>query len=138
MIGGTNWNKRFIELAEHVAQWSRDPSTKVGAVIVNPDNRRIVSVGYNGFPEYVLDTAERYNNRPTKYALVVHAELNAILTAKKDLTGHWLYVTLSPCRECAKAIIQCGIKQVYYKELRTDIYTNIMFKESGISMEQVK
>ena len=73
------WDRRYLDIAKSVSQWSKDPSTKVGAVLVR-DNR-IVSVGYNGFPEGVDDSEERYNNRELKYDLVVHAEVNAIISA---------------------------------------------------------
>lgn len=108
----TDWDLRFIELAKHVATWSRDPSTKVGAVIVRPD-RSIASVGYNGFPRGVLDLPQRYADREQKYPRVVHAEQNAILSAHERLTGHTLYISpLPPCAHCAGSIIQSGISRV--------------------------
>lgn len=110
----TNWTNRFLELAAHVAQWSKDPSTQVGAVIVD-QKRRVVAMGYNGFPRGVADTEERLNHRPTKYKHVVHAEANAILNATASLEGCAIYVTpLPPCWECAKLIIQSGITHVYF------------------------
>lgn len=105
------WHQRFLELAAHVAQWSKDPSTKVGAVIVRPD-RTIASVGYNGFPRGVEDT---YTTREDKLMRTVHAEANAILSAREPLHGYTLYVTpLHPCANCAALIIQSGIKYVHY------------------------
>lgn len=102
-----------MELADHVSTWSRDPSTKVGAVIVSPDTRAVVGMGYNGFPRGVGDQDERYADRPTKYAMVVHAELNAILNANAPVRGCTIYVTpLFTCQECAKAVIQSGIRKV--------------------------
>jgi len=107
----TDWDERFLQLAQHIAQWSKDPSTKVGAVIVRP-NRTIASVGYNGFPRGVNDD-ERLNDRPYKYAMTVHAEANAILSANERLDGCTLYVTpLSPCSSCASILIQSGIKRI--------------------------
>ena len=107
----TDWDERFLQLAQHIAQRSKDPSTKVGAVIVRP-NRTIASVGYNGFPRGVNDD-ERLNDRPYKYAMTVHAEANAILSANERLDGCTLYVTpLSPCSSCASILIQSGIKRV--------------------------
>lgn len=107
-----SWDYRFLELAKHIAQWSKDPSTKVGAVIVRPD-RTIASVGYNGFPRGVWDQAERYNDRQQKYPMVVHAEMNAILSSKEPLSGYTIYVNpVSPCATCSGAIIQSGIKRV--------------------------
>lgn len=111
-----SWNDYFMDLARVAASKSKDPSTKVGCVVVRPD-RSIVSLGYNGFPRGVNDGADRYADRPTKYAFVVHAEANAIVASRTDLTGCWLYCTLFPCQECAKLIIQAGIEAVYCPEI---------------------
>lgn len=107
------WNTRFLSLAKQVSGWSHDPSTKVGAVIVRPD-KTIVSLGYNGFPRGITDSADRYANRELKYALVVHAEANCILNAHScNLYGCAIYVyPLFTCAECAKLIAQSGIKLV--------------------------
>jgi dCMP deaminase len=110
------WDKRFLELAKEISSWSKDPSTQVGAVIVN-DKRLVVGMGYNGFPRGVNDSSDRYMQRELKYKLVVHAEANAILAAGKEATGGVLYVypsfVLPPiCNECAKLVIQAGIKEV--------------------------
>jgi dCMP deaminase len=106
------WHDRFFDLADLVASWSKDPSTKVGAVIIRPD-RTIASVGYNGFPRGVDDT---YTTREDKLLRTVHAEANAILTAREPLHGYTLYVTpLHPCANCAGLIIQSGIKVVHFK-----------------------
>ncbi len=106
------WDVRFLELAEHVGAWSHDPSLKCGAVVVAPD-RRVISVGYNGFPRGVGDGEDRYKNRLLKYQMVVHAEANAITSAREPLAGATLYCTPIPtCCECAKLIIQAGIKKV--------------------------
>lgn len=108
----TKWDKRFLDLAYHISGWSKDPSTQCGAVIVRPD-RTIACTGYNGFPRNMYDTPRRYDNREEKYPRVIHAEMNAILTAKEPLTGYTLYVTpFSPCDRCATHIIQSGIKKV--------------------------
>jgi len=118
------WDQRFLELAKLVSTWSKDPSTKVGAVIT--DDRRIISVGYNGFPEGVLDSAERYSNREIKYKYMVHAERNALLFANTSVKGMTLYTyPFMPCSECAGMIIQSGIKRVV-----TLINTNERWKES--------
>lgn len=107
------WNRRFLELASFISNWSKDPSTKVGAVIVDC-NRRIISTGYNGFPIGVSDDQERLENRDFKYKAILHAEENAIMFAKKDLSRCSLYVSsLPPCSHCASLIIQSGIKNVY-------------------------
>jgi len=106
------WHARFFRLSKHVAEWSKDPSMQVGAVIVD-DHRRVVSVGYNGFPRGVKDLSERYEDRSVKYPMVVHAETNAIITAATDLTGHTLYCSTGvPCPDCMGVIIQAGITTV--------------------------
>ncbi len=106
------WDGRFLDLATFIAEWSKDPSTKVGAALVRPD-RTIASVGFNGFPRGVLDHVERYEDRSTKYEMVVHAEMNALLSSRESLEGYTLYVApLPPCSQCAAAIIQRGIRRV--------------------------
>jgi dCMP deaminase len=106
------WDGRFLELAAFIAEWSKDPSTRVGAALVRPD-RTVASVGFNGFPRGVLDSAERYQDRSTKYEMVVHAEMNALLSTRESLEGYTLYVApLPPCSQCAAAIIQRGIRRV--------------------------
>ncbi len=134
----TDWHKRFLDLCEHVATWSKDPSTKLGSVIVD-DKKRIVSVGYNGFPRGVEDFEERYEDRPTKYLFVAHAERNALDNAPMMVDNCTMYVTLLPCNECAKSIIQKGItKVVTYFPTREDVFNwNItlkMFKEAGVDV----
>lgn len=110
------WHKRFIELSEFISTWSKDPSTKVGSVIVDK-YKRIVSTGYNGLPKDIEDTKERYENRDIKYKIILHAEENAISYAKRDLTDCTLYVSgLPPCAHCASLIISSGIKQVVFKK----------------------
>lgn len=135
------WNKRFLELAIFISQWSKDPSSKVGAVIVDK-NRRIVSTGYNGFPIGVHDTDIRLNTKDIKYRIVLHAEENAIMFAKRDLSECSLYVSkLPPCSHCAGLIIQSGIKQVYAQKCEISDkwkesfeYSKQMFNESGVSL----
>jgi dCMP deaminase len=107
------WDKRFLDLAEHVAQWSKDPSTKCGTVIVRPD-KTIASLGYNGFPRGIEDKQELYDNREEKYKRVVHGEMNAILNARESLMGYTLYTHPGPCscERCTVHIIQAGIKRV--------------------------
>jgi dCMP deaminase len=100
------WDERFLNIAKEVASWSKDPSTKVGAVCVN--HRHIVSTGYNGFPASVADD-ERLDNRDTKYKMVIHAEVNAILRADKFFGSLYCW-PLPPCSSCASLIIQ---KQVF-------------------------
>lgn len=106
-----HWDRRFLALARHIAEWSKDPSTKVGCVIASPD-RRVVATGYNGLPGGVEDTLERLLDRDLKYQMTVHAERNALISARRDLTDCRLYVTLMPCSVCAAMIIQAGIAEV--------------------------
>ena len=113
-----SWDDYFMGVALLAAERSKDPSTQVGACIVDAD-KRILSTGYNGFPHGCSDDDFPWNRDEakgeTKYQFVVHAELNAILNARgKSLAGSTLYVGLFPCHECAKAIIQAGIKEVIY------------------------
>jgi dCMP deaminase len=115
----SKWPDRFMALAEHVATWSKDPSTKVGCVIVDKQNR-VVSVGFNGFPRGIKDFAERYNDKETKYLFVAHAERNALDNAPLSVEGCTLYSPLLPCNECAKSIIQKGITKVVSYEPEED------------------
>ena len=112
-----SWDEYFMGVAMLSALRSKDPSTKVGACIVN-QNKRIVGIGYNGFPCGCSDDEFPWERSgdflDTKYPYVVHAEPNAILNATSDLTNATLYVTLFPCNECAKLIIQSGIKEIVY------------------------
>ena len=111
----TKWAIRFLELAELVAGWSKDPSTGVGAVLVD-DRRRVVGIGYNGFPDRVPDNPEWLNDRETKLRLTIHAEMNAILNCAVPTQGLHLFVTHPPCGEdalnCAKMVVQAGITSV--------------------------
>ena len=110
-MSGQKWDNRFLDMAKLVSTWSKDPSTKVGAVIVDPSNR-LVSVGYNGFPKHVTDN-ERLLDREKKYDIIVHAEVNAILFANKKVNGCTLYTwPFQPCPRCAGLIIQSGISRV--------------------------
>jgi len=106
------WDIRFLELAAFIARWSKDPSTKVGAVIVDP-SQRIVSVGFNGLPQNVTDSADRYEEKNKKYSMIVHGELNAILFAPRSVKGCTLYTwPFAPCSICASLIVQVGITRV--------------------------
>ena len=107
----SKWQSRFIRLAEEVATWSKDPEASVGCVVISPDRRQI-SYGYNGLPASVPDTHEILSNVELKLQLSVHAELNAILNARTNLTGWHIYVTKCPCVNCAKAIIQAGLTEI--------------------------
>jgi dCMP deaminase len=106
------WDERFLRLAEHISRWAKDPSTKVGAVIVDED-RRIVSLGYNGLPKGVADTHERLHNRELKYKTIIHGERNAILFAERSVRHCTLYTwPFQPCSVCASMVIQVGISRV--------------------------
>ena len=115
-----HWDKRFIDIAKTVATWSKDPGTKVGAVLVS--ERRIIATGYNGFPQGIADIESRYSDRETKLALTVHAEVNAILNAAKNgaqTENTTLYVTFPPCVSCTTAVIQAGVTRVVRPDLST-------------------
>jgi dCMP deaminase len=106
------YNKTFLRMADVFAQLSKDPATKVGAVVVTPDYRQI-SCGFNGFPAGVQETPERWE-RPEKYQWVVHAEVNAILNAPFDTKGCTLFCTLRPCHRCFGQLINAGIEKLVY------------------------
>lgn len=106
------WDLRFLSMAKLISTWSKDPSTQVGAVIFDSRNR-IVSMGYNGLPQDVLD--QDLDNRERKYKTIIHAETNAIIFAKKDLEGCSIATyPFMPCSNCSSAIIQAQIKRVVY------------------------
>lgn len=138
----TKWITRYFDLAELVATWSKDPSTKVGAVIVD-ERKRIVSVGFNGPPIGVIDNPNI--TRESKLHRTLHAEENAILFANSSLANCTIYVTQPPCAHCTAVIIQSGIKHVRYKDAVAAGYkerwkdslieSNAMFRESGIDVK---
>jgi dCMP deaminase len=143
-IHNAKWDKRFMELAGFIAQWSKDPSTKVGAAIVDPHNKRVVSTGFNGFPFGVQDTADRLEDRSIKYEMVVHAETNALMFAGNQADGCTLYVTpLPPCARCAVLIIQAGIKRIVSPTPNTSKepwktqfkISSQMFEEAGVTVD---
>ena len=108
----SKWDRRFLDLAKFISHWSKDPSTKCGAVIADLRNR-IISVGFNGFPVGVNDSEERLKDRETKYSLILHAERNAILFANQPLDGCRLYTyPFMPCDIDAAIIVQVGIAEV--------------------------
>lgn len=141
----TKWQRRFFNLAYLVASWSKDPSSQIGAVIVDAYNR-VISSGFNGFPVGVKDAEERLGDRETKYKMILHAEENAIMFARQNLSGCSIYVTkMPPCAHCAALIIQSGIKFVYVPD--TEIperwkesvgLTKQMFREAGVKIQFVK
>lgn len=139
MKAATMWDYRFLELAHMIGRWSKEPRSKVGAVIVRPD-RTIVSTGYNGFPRGVIDSQDRFDNRELKNSMAVHAEQNAIVMAHESLNGCTIYVTpLLPCSQCAGVIIQSGIKRVVAQNVGSPQEwrdsaerSKVMFAESGV------
>jgi dCMP deaminase len=103
------WDLRFLDLAKLVSTWSKDPSTQTGAVIVSPD-KRVVSVGFNGFPQKMIDLPENYSNREEKYSRIVHCEMNALLFAKENTSGYTLYTyPFISCDRCFVHMVQAGI-----------------------------
>ena len=138
-----NWDQRFLDLAAHVAAWSKDPSTKVGCVLVN-NHRVVVGLGYNGFPRGVDDHIERLNDRETKYLMVQHAEVNAVLNAAGDTHGATAYVTHAPCASCSGVLIQAGIAKIVTNETpaalqqrfgRSFDASRTMLAESGVEIQ---
>lgn len=140
-----DWDAYFMSMAHLSAMRSKDPNTQVGACIVNQD-KRVVGLGYNGFPfgcdDDIFPWHRQGNYLDTKYPYVVHAELNAILNSIQDLHGCTLYVSLFPCNECAKAIIQAGIRKVVYESDKYDgtegnVASKRMFKDAGVELIQL-
>lgn len=140
------WDYRFLKMAELIAAWSKDPSTKVGAVIVD-DNRRIIATGYNGFAKGVRDHPYRMEDRETKYMFTVHAETNALLFAASKVTGCTLYSTFPPCAACAALLIQAGIRRVvhyqgsdgYNERWKEDLESSSnMYSETGVTVEMLE
>lgn len=129
-----DWNKRFMGLAEHVSEWSKDRSTKVGCVIVAP-GKEIVTVGYNGFARGVDDDCDRRHERPDKYKWTVHSELNALLNSTRTgarVQGCDLYVSsLPPCAGCANAIAQAGIKTVHCNPVNLSNFAHRRWREEN-------
>lgn len=140
-----SWDEYFMGLAHLSALRSKDPNTQVGACIVDEDNK-VVSIGYNGMPRGCQDNKMPWEREggflTTKYAYVVHAELNAILNSPRSVKNCTLYVSLFPCNECAKAIIQSGIKKVVYESDKYDgtdgnVASKRMLNDSGIELVQL-
>ena len=139
------WNKRYIDMAYLVATWSKDPSSKIGAVAVSPKGQ-VLSTGYNGFPRNIEDSHDRLHDRELKYKYIVHAEMNAIYNATYNgvsLDGSTLYVSGLPCcNQCALGIIQVGIKRVVMEgDVTNDRWaeswalTKQLFEEAGVEWE---
>lgn len=141
------WKTKYLDLAQHISEWSKDPSSKIGAVTVTDDGR-VLTQGYNGFPRGIEDTEERLNDRSKKYPLIVHAEMNCIYNAANigvSLKGSTLYVYGLPvCGPCSLGIVQSGIKAVYIRPkygadlsrwIESSEQTFDNFEEAGIYWE---
>jgi len=142
-MNNNKWDKRFLELARLVSTWSKDPSSKIGAVAVDPSNRNILSLGYNGFPRNIEDSEYRLTTRETKLQMVVHAEMNCIYNASFNgvcLRDSHLYVFGLPvCSDCAKGVVQVGVSRVVMpKQSIPDSWTSSwersseLFREAGV------
>ena len=135
------WDLRFIQMAELVATWNKFEATKVGAVIVDPEFR-VISTGFNGFPSGVVD--QKINNRERKLMRTIHAEVNSILFARRDLTGCSIYVNYPPCACCTAKIIQVGIKRIVHtlpsdsffeKWDESIVESHLLISEAGITLK---
>tara|TARA_B100000035_G_C20760522_1_gene448085 strand:+ start:121 stop:567 length:447 start_codon:yes stop_codon:yes gene_type:complete len=144
----TKWDLRFIGLAQHISKWSKDPSTKVGCVVVGED-REIRSTGFNGFPRGINDDEDRLMDREKKYPLICHAEENAIMHAARigvSLKDSTAYVTWPPCSRCARSLIQAGIKEIVYPEtgkiperwIEDFTISDNMLNEAGVAVRSIK
>jgi dCMP deaminase len=135
----SDWDARFLEMAALVATWSKDPSTKVGAVITR--GKFVVSLGFNGHPSGIQDSEGRLHDREMKYRTIIHAELNAILSARQPLVGCTLYVVpFMPCSACGAVIVQAGITRVVTWESDNERWaesfeiTRSIFAEAGVEL----
>ncbi len=137
------WDTRFLGLAAYISAWSKDPSSQVGAVIT--DGNRIISLGYNGFAAGVEDKPERLSDRGCKLNLTIHAEENAMIFAKRDLTGCTVYVTHPPCPRCASKLIQEEVARIVYVAPSEDFLSrwaddlrlsSEMYHEAGVEVVQ--
>jgi dCMP deaminase len=144
----SKWDIRFIGLAQHISTWSKDPSTKVGCVVVGED-REIRSTGFNGFPRGIDDDEERLMDREKKYPLICHAEENAIMHAARigvSLKDSTAYVTWPPCSRCARSLIQAGIREIVYPEtgkipdrwIEDFTISDSMLNEAGVAVRSIK
>ncbi|MBQ6560657.1 MAG: dCMP deaminase family protein [Erysipelotrichaceae bacterium] len=140
-----SWEDYFMGLAHLSALRSKDPNTQVGACIIDSE-KKVVSIGYNGMPRGCNDNEFPWEREggflDTKYAFVVHAELNAILNSPRSVKDCTLYVSLFPCNECAKAIIQSGIKKIVYESdkyagTEGNIASKKMLEEAGVELVQM-
>lgn len=137
-----HWHKRYMDMAKLVASWSKDPSSQVGAVIVN-DKKIVVGMGYNGFARGVGDHDFMYKDRSIKYEVVIHAEINAILNATGSVENCIIYTTHPPCSRCTAVLIQSGLRGCMY-DLQSDEFmerfaeslklSNLQARDAGFSI----
>lgn len=136
------WDERFLRMSELTASWSKDPSTKAGCTIVRPDNT-VASLGFNGFPRGLDDDPRLYEDRESKYARTLHAEVNAVLNAKETVEGCSAYITAPPCVGCALVLIQSGIAEVVHPVPSDDLLSRWgdsinqarkLFEEAGVDV----
>lgn len=141
-VDAEKWHVRYLRIAKEVASFSKDPSTKVGCVLVR--DRRIISTGFNGFPRGISDDLNRLIDRDQKYLYTVHAEANSIVTAALhgvSTEGCTAYVTFSPCCQCAAQLINAGIKSVFVaasgeipeRWLQNFIAATSLLQEAGVA-----
>ena len=140
------WDNRWLEIAQLISTWSKDPSTQIAAIAVK--DKRLIATGYNGFPRNIEDLNDRWSNKEEKYKYVVHAEMNCIYNANyhnQSLKGSTMYVVGLPvCHECAKGIVQVGVTRVvtHYDKLplkwsKSNSITEKIFKEAGVKYDKV-
>jgi len=136
------WDQRFLNLAQHIATWSKDPSTQVGAVIA--DDKHLISLGFNGFAPGVVDCEDRYANREMKYKMIIHGEVNAMHSAERSIRGCTLYTwPFMPCPVCAAQVIRRGIGRVVapYSDnprWREDFeISKTQFREAGVILDLI-
>lgn len=147
MANREKWDRRFMDMTKLVAGWSKDPSTQTGATFVAED-KSVISVGYNGFPRRLNDTPERYADRETKYSMIVHCEMNAMMAAKQSLVGSTLYTwPFLSCDRCCVHMIQAGIARAVAPKLPAHLEerwgtsvakTKAMFEEAGVEVVEIE
>ncbi len=135
MLEGAKWDERFLGLAEHISGWSKDPSTKVGAVLVRGD-KTVVSVGFNGLPRSMRDDVSRYDDRNEKYSRIIHAEMNAVLHAGENLRGTTIYTyPLGPCDRCTVHLIQSGVQRFVFPKQDNERWVESILKSKSYITE---
>jgi dCMP deaminase len=143
VLKNLNWDKRFLDLAEHISKWSKDPSTQVGAVAVR--DRRILATGYNGFPRGILDSQIHLENREEKLLRTVHAETNIVAQASRhgvSLENAWIYIwPFVPCATCCTILMQAGVERIVVPDRpipdrwKVSFSTSIdLLKQAGITL----